>query len=269
MAAPSIVLPDGRVVVIGGIGEDGLSSATTEIYDVEADTWEQRAPMHTGREWHTATLLPDGRVLVVGSVTYECWEEAYMPAWRRGCTTDCASGYLGSPSAQCYHRSDPPAEIYDVESDEWTVIEDEVASGISLGHTATLLLDGRVLLAGGEATLANALYDPETGEFEEVSRGLKVNYTTARRLPTGDVLIVGGSFNHDVAEVFRVDGEYFDGVPRLPGPWPGPSPLVLDDGSVLIVGSCDSTLHCSDDPHRAVLYFVDASPDEIPRLPLE
>ena len=59
------LLPDGRVLVVGGInGNVRLPSA--EIYDPATGTRSPPGGLAQGRSLHTATLLPDGRVLVAG-----------------------------------------------------------------------------------------------------------------------------------------------------------------------------------------------------------
>src|SRR5688500_18408046 len=70
------------------------------------------------------------------------------------------------------------------------------------GHTATLLLDGRVLITGGYdggiGKLSRAeLYDPATGAFTLTGDLLNARYShTATLLPDGKVLIAGG-MNYD------------------------------------------------------------------------
>src|SRR5262249_2843464 len=131
------------------------------------------------------TLLQDGRVLIVGgyyttittSVTGTTYHstilknaEIYDPIGR----TFSLTGDMAQPRA--YHQAvllpngrvlvvgGGSAEVYDPVSGKFT------GAGSSLGTTATLLKNGKLLITGGldtlQKTVANAeLYDPSTGKF--------------------------------------------------------------------------------------------------------
>src|SRR5437870_13920074 len=60
----STLLPDGRVLVVGGKDRSALASA--ELYDPATGTWSDTGSLNTARDSHTATLLPNGMVLVAG-----------------------------------------------------------------------------------------------------------------------------------------------------------------------------------------------------------
>src|ERR1035437_10286982 len=96
--------------------------------------------MTTVRNRHTATLLSDGRVLIAGG--------------------DNGRGGVGVGVVAS-------AELYDPKTGAFSATA-SMATGRDL-HTATLLSDGRVLIAGGDirgSTAASAeLYDPKTGAF--------------------------------------------------------------------------------------------------------
>jgi N-acetylneuraminic acid mutarotase len=71
------------------------------------------------------------------------------------------------------------------------------------GHTATLLLNGKVLVAGGtnvsDTLLASAeLYDPATENWSDTGslRTSRANHT-ATLLPNGKVLVAGGGYGDD------------------------------------------------------------------------
>src|SRR5207248_7014461 len=90
-----------------------------------------------------------------------------------------------------------------------------------LFHTATLLADGRVLIAGGGNRDARTgafitesraeLYDPRTGAFTATG-----NMTTPRSrhaatlLPDGRVLIVGGVINENARGFALASAELYD-----------------------------------------------------------
>src|SRR4051812_5089257 len=57
------LLPDGRVLVVGGLGI-APTSTTAELYDPAAGTWTAIEGIPNPPLFHTATLLQDGKVLV-------------------------------------------------------------------------------------------------------------------------------------------------------------------------------------------------------------
>jgi N-acetylneuraminic acid mutarotase len=134
MGYTATLLLDGRVLVVGG-GLGTSADASAELYDPTTGRWTATGAMPEGRINHTATLLSGGRVLVAGG----------------------ANGVVDPiPSAS--------AQLYDSGSGSWTAAASMIeARG---GTTATLLLDGRVLVAGGVSSTVSAtaeLYDPGGG----------------------------------------------------------------------------------------------------------
>src|SRR6202050_3489122 len=124
------LLADGTVLVVGGsIYEDfycldGTRSA--ELYDSGGGTSSSTADISTERYAHTATLLPNGKVLVTG-------------------------GFGKSKGGDCLDVSDTPteasAELFDPSNASFTATGSMKAPRAN--HTATLLANGKVLVAGG------------------------------------------------------------------------------------------------------------------------
>jgi hypothetical protein len=66
-----VLLPDGKVLAIGGATEYSLVSTSgvlaAEMWDPDTGTWTMMASMHHPHLYHsTALLLPNGRVLAAG-----------------------------------------------------------------------------------------------------------------------------------------------------------------------------------------------------------
>ena len=63
------LLDDGRVLVVGGEGENGKALSSVELYDPAkpaTGAWTKVAPMPEPREHHVAVKLKNGNVLVAG-----------------------------------------------------------------------------------------------------------------------------------------------------------------------------------------------------------
>jgi WD40 repeat protein len=129
------LLSDGRVLIAGGEVElSGKPLATAELYDPKTATFSAAGPMTTARKGHTATLLSDGRVLITG-------------------------GYDGTPASAS--GGSASAELHDPKTGTFARTGSMTAG--RTGHSATLLSDGRVLVAGGsyeQTTQTAELYQP-------------------------------------------------------------------------------------------------------------
>ena len=218
--ATATLLADGKVLIAGGIGQTGDPSMT-QLYDPTTGTFSATGPMRTPRWGATATLLPNGTVLIAG-----------------GTAGGSAGGWLSS------------AELYDPGTGRFTTTGSMRAA--RMGATATLLGDGRVLIAGGEGaggqTVSSAeLYDPATGAFT-VTGSLHTprEDATATLLPNGQVLIAGGqATGRDAgtwssAELYDSGTGIFTPTGSLSEPRAGATATLLPDGRVLIAGGTDS-----------------------------
>jgi len=220
------LLADGRVVVAGGVSNDHAdppcctATATAEIYDPATGTWTPTGSMSTDRFWFDATVLQDGRILVAGGATRSNMldgTEIYDPAsgrWTRTGDLNVARyGHtltlLDDGTVLAARGSDSgdlewtlsSAERYDPRTGTWSLAGDTGVS--SVGHTATLLADGRVLVAGGYsggvgggiAHVVTVLFDPATGAWSRSGDLLEPRYGhAATLLPAGEVLVAGGVY---------------------------------------------------------------------------
>jgi hypothetical protein len=198
------------LLLFGLVGQFTTGSAQ------QAGTFAATGSMKTPRAAHTATLLTNGKVLITGGGN----------VWP----------YQWATSAS--------AELYDPASGTFTRTGDITTPRD--GHTATLLPDGRVLIAGGEGSngtgLASAeLYDPAAGTFARTGdMTIFRSRHTATLLPSGNVLIAGGQFQPPyTAELYDSSSATFTTVGPLPV---NASHLtLLADGDVLIQVMDDET----------------------------
>lgn len=213
--ATAALLPDGRVLLSGGArGRSDLASA--ELFEPSTGTWTATGNMHEARAGHTATLLPDGRVLVAG----------------------------GSVSNSDMWRSLASTELYDPRTGAWTAAEP--MSEARLGHTATLLPDGRVLVAGGSpgrnlGDVASAeIFDPSEGSWTATGGMTRARGGghTATLLADGTVLVAGSGTS---AELYDPATGSWTATGNMIGHRGGHTATLLPDGAVLVAGGADGS----------------------------
>jgi len=219
------LLQNGMVLVAGGRnGNTALSSA--ELYDPSTGNFTPTGALITERCAHSATLLQNGKVLIAGG--YNFGNSNSLPT-------------LSS------------AEIYDPVAGTFSTTGSLGTS--RTGHSATLLTNGKVLVAGGESTatgfayttIASAeLYDPVAGTFSATGSLNTARSAPAALLTSGQVLCVGGSTLSGGSAVLS-SAEIYDptaGTFSLTGPLitarSTASATVLQDGTVLVAGGTDN-----------------------------
>jgi hypothetical protein len=123
------------------------------------------------------------------------------------------------------------------------------------GHTATLLADGKVLIAGGciaqgcetKLTASAELYDPAQQTFRDTGplQVARVGHR-ALRLASGDVLILGGWAGAEttaIIERYSVQRGRFETAGELLEPRDGFTATVLHNGKILVTGGYNGTMN--------------------------
>jgi Galactose oxidase, central domain/Kelch motif len=212
------LLPDGKVLIAGGMRRNQDFYKSAELYDPSTGKFQPAGEMSERRVGQVAVLLRSGKVLIAGGwVGHGCIDSAelYDPAngkftpivakmtTRRG---DARASLLANGDVLITGGADhdapggvASAEVFLVADMRFHSVRPMHFARVS--HTATLLRDGRILIVGGRGDRVNAvaeLYDPKTGNFTDTGSLSTPRYKhTAGLLPDGRVLVAGGSDERD------------------------------------------------------------------------
>lgn len=204
---------------VAAVSTKDSSNSATALITVVRSGFSPTGGMSNARLQQTATLLPNGKVLVIGG----------------GVGPDIIDGYSPVPQAELY---DPVTGKF---SSAGTVSRDS--------HTATLLPNGKVLIAGGETDGASAMqsaaeiYDPTQTTSQPTGSMISPREEhTATLLRDGTVLLVGGERSVPgpiflgSAELYDPGTGIFASTGNLVTPRAAHTATLLNDGTVLITG---------------------------------
>ena len=239
----------------------GRAMATAELFDPRTGTWSPTGSMRYARAGAVAVTLSDGRVLVVGSTT----EPGQGPVIVDGGALstaeifDPATGRFSPAGGLSGFDVDPPAWARDV------------PLGGDVGRVGTLVAldDGGALLVGHTEWQKHSAdfstsyrFDPTRKTWSEIqqafvrifdngprerswsSAGRDLAGTVAIKLDDGRVLIAGGGGMQmesrspivRAARLYVPATSTWSKVPKMPAARTGATGVLLEDGSVLVIG---------------------------------
>ena len=264
-------LPDGRLLVTGGhIAHDhGLPDAN--LFDPASRTWTRIASMAQGRWYPTNTTLANGEMVTVGgadenavtATVPEVWDGA---GWRRltgaGLDLPYYPWLFQAPNGQVFYAGYRQATRYldPRGSGAWSFVANS-RYGDRIDGAAVMYEPGKVMIVGGGGGTATTA-GTRTAEIIDLNRATPAWSNTAsmnfaRRhlnatlLPTGDVLVIGGTsgpnFNSAAGTVH--EAELWN---PATGTWKvlaansinriyHSAAVLLRDGRVLVTGSGERT----------------------------
>ncbi len=277
------LLADGRVLIVGGAPQ--AISNTAELYDPSTTSFTKTVNTVRGRVGHTATLLPNGQVLIVGGRVNAAYAELYDPATGQFTPTGNLNYARASHTATLlpdgkvliaggntgdtwngFNGYVAQAELYDWNTGTFTPTG--ALSVVRSNHTATLLPNGQVMIAGGRGITRDLssveLYTPSTGQFTAAPAMIHTRTKhTASLLNNGKVLFVGGSNSYDSSNghTSAITSELYDwaeGESTYLGSlfrWRyHHTATVLPNGYVVVVGTCQNPYEYEATDRRVALF---------------
>jgi len=273
------LLPSGKVLVAGGLNiSNGVTTNTAELFDPVTETWSSAGTFNQARQSATATLLNNGKVLIVGGYNSSntgglASANLYDPSTNSWSTTAnlatarhdqtatllqnglvLVAGGISATSTPQNGTYPVNTELFDPDGNggvgTWTATGD-LTKGRS-GHSATLLTDGRVLVAGGynnyqlpngsDSNLAGVeIYDPDLGTWT-AGASLNTARSTHRAalLPDGEIIVVGGAISGTVStattEIYNPTGNSWTAGPSMSVGRSVHRTTLLPGGRLLVTG---------------------------------
>jgi hypothetical protein len=239
---------------------------TAALYNPATGTFANTGDLNKGRVGAAATLLNNGKVLIAGGI-FSCnignvcpapSAELYDPtsgtftltgnplyAHGNGTATLLNSGMVlltgGEPQGPTNTVNLQFTELYNPATG--TFIGTGHLNTGRVRHTATLLNNGQILIAGGAGSNTSAeLYDPTTDAFTFTgSMNTARSGHTATLLSNGQVLVAGGidSLGNSLisAELYDPTTGAFTPTGSLNDAGDGQTATLLNNGTVLLVGT--------------------------------
>ena len=239
----SVLLDNGKVLILGGSDTFGVVAAGNELYDPATNSLSAAAPMIQARSGHLATKLANGKVLVTGG----------LPSFTGG-TTNLPAVLNGAMNT---------AEIYDPATNSWSMVPGTM-SDKRMGATQIAFAGGtKVLIVGGinggmtffgqgVPTWSSTadVYDMATNTITSpASFGTGRAGHSLTELPSGEILMAGGV----VSGLFLIPTATTNCQKWNPatGAWTGATALstargmhtaaVVDNGNTVLVGGLAGT----------------------------
>jgi Galactose oxidase-like, Early set domain/Bacterial Ig domain/Kelch motif len=264
------LLPDGRLLVVGGHIANFVGIRDANIFDPVAARWTQVRSMAYGRWYPTAITLPDGRVLVVAGddgcpSCVAAVPEIYNPATNTWVQLPDAANPLpeyphlfvlpdGRVLATGTFEEAIPTEVLDINTQTWTVVDPVVVDG----HSSVMYGLNKFMKSGTSATsdppygpAAATTYvldmsQPQAAWRETAPMAFPRSYHNLTLLPDGSVLATGGEETTDPfdqtqavfpAELWSPSTETWTTLAPLSVPrFYHSIALLLLDGRVLVAG---------------------------------
>ena len=210
------LLNNGFVLSIGG-HVNSVSVSSVEQFDPATQMWTVVSSLNTSRGSHTTTMLPNDKLLVAG----------------------------GTNSSTCGTPTLASTEIFDP-----ITMTSQNGAALNQGrglHTASLLGNGQVLVAGGlngaggcAATNTSELYNPSTNQWTLTNTPMGTNRAHFRAVSLNGSMLVAGGYDaftaRDTAELYDPALNQWSSAGTMNASRWGLSLTLLNDGRVLAAG---------------------------------
>ena len=172
---------NGRIYVLGGYPNTGVSSRAVQIYDIASDSW-QLGPQLPQPNNHGMAAAVNGKIYILGGQT----------------TND----QQGATAVNKVYELDPANGV-------WV---EKASMPTARSGGAAVVHDGKIYVAGGRVPRGNdfAAYDPATNQWEELPiLPSQRNHITGAAI-NGRIHIVGGRLGNGLSPIKSDAHEVFD-----------------------------------------------------------